>query len=65
MIEANYKENLEYISQIDEQKIEFSEKLNIISKEMEDYKEELNEKTNEMVNITINYNHYRFLLRKI
>jgi len=51
LIEANYKENLDYINMIDEQKIEFSEKINALSKEMEDYKEELNEKSQENVNI--------------
>lgn len=51
MIEANFKENLEYISIFDEQKIEFTERLNVISREIEDYKDELEAKNKEIVKL--------------
>lgn len=49
LIEANYKENLDYINTIDEQKIEFSKKMSVISKELDNCKEELASKTQEIV----------------
>lgn len=51
LIEANYKENLEYINMIDEQKIEYNKKTNSLLKDIEEYKEELDEKNKEIVNL--------------